>query len=259
MHISAAKNKGPDAVSRYPTPTNSGEEDSTSNFVDEMSIEAEASATLYSTSNLISWDMVKAATETDETLSKLKSLLQEGIPTIQNLPKDLRPFHQYASQLYTIDNVIMLGTRIVIPKSLQHEILLSLHAAHQGINSMCQRASESVFWPGISTDITRIRNECVDCHRISKSYAMEPPVEISQPEYPFQQICCDYFESNNKVYLVVVDRYSNWPIVFEQSGKADGLIKRLWEVFITFGVPEELASDGGPPFTAAITQEFLKS
>ena len=259
MHISGAKNKGPDAASRYPPPINSEKEDKTHNFVDEISIEAEASATLYTASNLISWDMVKAATETDETLSKLKSLMQEGIPSIQNLPKNLRPFHQYASHLYIIDNVVMLGTRIVIPKSLQHEILLSLHAAHQGINSMCQRASECVFWPGISTDITRIRNECVDCHRIAKSNSMEPPVEISQPEYPFQKICCDYFETNNRVYLVVVDRYSNWPIVFEQSGKADTLIKRLREIFITFGVPEELASDGGSQFTAAITKEFLKS
>ena len=53
MHISAAKNKGPDAVSRYPTPTNSGEGDSTSNFVDEISIEAEASATLQHIKSLI--------------------------------------------------------------------------------------------------------------------------------------------------------------------------------------------------------------
>ena len=159
MHISGAKNKGPDAASRYPPPTNSQIEDLSLNFVDEISFEAEASATLYTASNLISWDMVKAATETDETLSKLKSILREGMPPIQSLPRNLRPFHQYADHLYTIDNVVMLGTRIVIPKSLQHEILLSLHAAHQGISAMCQRASECVFWPGISIDITRIRNE----------------------------------------------------------------------------------------------------
>ena len=35
--------------------------------------------------------------------------------------------------------------------------------------------------------------------------------------------------------------------------------KRLREVFVTFGVPEELTSDGGPQFTAGKTQEFLKS
>ena len=61
MHISGAKNKGPDAASRYLTPTNSQIGDLSLNFVDEISFEAEASATLYTASNLISWEMVKAA------------------------------------------------------------------------------------------------------------------------------------------------------------------------------------------------------
>ena len=57
----------------------------------------------------------------------------------------------------------------------------------------------------------------------------------------------------------MVDRYSNWPIVFKENGKAEQLIKRLREVFITFGIPEELTSDGGPQFTADETQRFLES
>ena len=37
------------------------------------------------------------------------------------------------------------------------------------------------------------------------------------------------------------------------------MISSLRGVFSTFGIPEELASDGGPEFTAAETQEFLKN
>ena len=254
IHVTGAKNKGPDAASRYPSlPRNNR------NLADEASFETEASATLYLVSNMISWEMVRKATMEDETLSDLKILMQEGMPPIQDLKRNVRAFHQYADHLYSIDDVVMLGQRIIIPKSLQQEVLRSLHAAHQGINAMCQRAADSVFWPGITTDITRIRNECKDCHRIAKSNAMEPPCFTEPPEYPFQQICCDYFQHGSQNYLVIVERYSNWPIVFQQSGKAEALLKRLREVFITFGVPEELASDGGPQFTAAVTQEFLKS
>ena len=64
---------------------------------------------------------------------------------------------------------------------------------------------------------------------------------------------------NHHEYVVVVDRYSNWPMVFRSEDGASGLVKRLREVFVTFGVPEELTSDGGPQFTAGKTQEFLKS
>ena len=55
-----------------------------------------------------------------------------------------------------------------------------------------------------------------------------------------------------------MDRYSNWPIV-RRTNRADGLIKCLREEFVTYGIPEELSSDGGPQFVAAETQAFLKA
>ena len=152
-----------------------------------------------------------------------------------------------------------MNQRIVIPTSLRQQLLHSLHAAHQGIGAMCQRAADSIFWPGISIDITRVRNECEDCNRIAKSNAMEEPAVISPPDFPFQKICADYCTFMGKNYLVFVDRYSNWPIVFQEPGKAERLVTRLRGIFETFGVPEELTSDGGPQFTAGVTQEFLKN
>ena len=259
VHVSGAKNKGPDAVSRYPPPSVDPSANFEQNLADDIGVKTEAIDTLYVASNLVSWDMVKEATEQDKTLRDLKLVIQSGFPDIHSLKQDLRPYHRYANHLCTIDGVIMLNQRIVIPMSLRKQLLQSLHAAHQGVNAMCQRASESIFWPGISVDITRIRNECEQCHRIAKSNAMEGPEEITPSEYPFQNICCDYFKYENSTYLVVVDRYSNWPIVFKESGKAESLVKRLREIFITFGVPVELTSDGGPQFTAGVTTEFLKS
>ena len=104
-----------------------------------------------------------------------------------------------------------------------------------------------------------MRDECQHCHRIAKSNPMQPPVDITPPEYPFQQVCCDYFTYNNHDYVVVVDRYSNWPMVFRSENGAEGLVKRLREAFVTFGIPEELTSDGGTQFTSGKTQQFLKS
>ena len=124
---------------------------------------------------------------------------------------------------------------------------------------MCQRASDTVFWPGITVDITRTKEECIHCHRIAKSNPSEPPEDITLPCYPFQMICADYFQFENKIYLVIVDRYSNWPIVIRGAGKAEDLVKELRDVFVTFGVPEELTSDGGPQFSAGFTQDFLNS
>ena len=57
----------------------------------------------------------------------------------------------------------------------------------------------------------------------------------------------------------MVDRYSNWPIVERSSHDADGLITCLRWIFVTFGIPDELASDSGPEFTAIAVRHFLKN
>ena len=45
----------------------------------------------------------------------------------------------------------------------------------------------------------------------------------------------DYFSTHGKDYVVLVDRFSNWPIVFESRGGAPGLVRELRSVLSTFG------------------------
>ena len=258
MHVSGKKNLGADAASRYPVPQshnlssvdNRSSSDVTVDLAEDGAAVLLASDTLYTVSNIVSWNMVRQATASDGVLNKLMEIIHEGFPqNCKDMTPELRPYHRVADSLCCVDGVVLMGQRIVIPASLRTNILEALHAAHQGVNSMCARATDSVYWPNISVDITRVRDECTHCHRIAKSNPMQPPVDISPPEYPFQQICSDYFTYNNCDYVVIVDRYSNWPMVFKSESGANGLVKRLRETFVTFGVPEELTSDGGPQFT----------
>ena len=59
-------------------------------------------------------------------------------------------------------------------------------------------------------------------------------------------------------YLVVVDRYSNWPIVESAANGAAGLITCPRRIFATHGIADEITSDGGPEFTACATRDFLR-
>ena len=56
---------------------------------------------------------------------------------------------------------------------------------------------------------------------------------------------------------MIVDRYSNWPIVERADNGSKGLITCLKAAFVTFGIAEELTSDGGPEFRSAEFQRFL--
>ena len=260
IHVAGKKNAGADAASRYPLASPALSYADETDLAGDCSLLALSSCSLYAISNIVTWDMIREATASDDLLQQLHGLILEGFPAdSRQLSIQLRPYHRISGSLSSIDGVILTGGRIVIPATLRASIIESLHAAHQGVSAMSARAADCVYWPNISTDIQRVRDECAHCHRIAKSNAMQPPAESTPPEYPFQQVCSDYFSYNNHEYVVIVDRYSNWPMVFRSENGADGLVKRLREVFVTFGVPTELTSDGGPQFTAGKTQEFLRS
>ena len=262
IHISGKKNAGADATSRYPAPTTALPDAvcTSIDIAEDSASLASISHALYAISNMVTWDMIKEATSSDGLLQRLQRLIQEGFPDdCRSVDVDLRSYHRISESLFILDGVTMMGSRIIVPASLRDQILIALHAAHQGISAMSARAADTVYWPNISIDIQRVRDHCTHCHQMAKSNAMQPPSDITPPDYPFQKICSDYFTHNNHDYVVIVDRYSQWPMVFRSENGADGLVKKLREVFVTFGVPEEITTDGGPQFTAGKTQEFLRS
>ena len=87
-----------------------------------------------------------------------------------------------------------------------------------------------------------------------------PPINLPQPEYPFQQIVSDYFQEQGHHYLVIADRFSGWPTVLFCGGSTSSskmLIDTLKTYFSTYGIPEELSTDGGKTYMAYETQKFL--
>ena len=153
-----------------------------------------------------------------------------------------------------------MGNRTVIPSKLRKLTLERLHGAHQGINGMKRRANNSIYWPGMSSAIATCRKNCLGCEENAPSQPAEPIIQSESPEWPFQKICMDYFSLDVYSYLVTVDRFSGWPCVYHmKNGDATSsvLIKICRELFSTYGVPEEVASDGGPQFKADKFQQFL--
>ena len=267
LHIPGKSNKIPDAVSRYPPSTEpSSEEDNNTTW---LGIEESACLTVISTLSsidhieTITWNRIQEATISDPSMVELSEIIQSGFKkSLKQLPSELKPFHRFKNFLSVFDGVITYKNRIVIPPKLRQEILDNLHSAHQGTSSMKARIESSVFWPGIYNELENIRDKCYQCHRMAPSQPDPPPTDPVLPDYPFQCVCADYCCKDGNGYLVIVDRYSNWPIVHRvKTGEADGkhLISALRNYCGTFGIPEEIATDGGPPFSSDEVAKFLKS
>ena len=58
---------------------------------------------------------------------------------------------------------------------------------------------------------------------------------------------------------MIVDRYFHWPTVFMAEQGAKGFIMHLRKMFSTFGICQELATDGASVFTGGLTQTFLEA
>ena len=212
----------------------------------------------------ITWDLVKAESAKDESLCSLRRLTLEGFPTTKSaLGEEIRGFWEAREHLSVADDVLLYKDRIVIPKSLRTLALKNLHSAHQGVTSMISRASVSMYWPGMAADIHAARSACKSCNRNAPSQTKLPPTAPEMPTTPFEMIAADYFDLVAKHFLVVADRLSGWTEVVQTripsvSSGSKGLCDALRKIFVTFGVPEEISTDGGPEFTSSETEEFLQ-
>ena len=72
-------------------------------------------------------------------------------------------------------------------------------------------------------------------------------------------VSTDYFSYAGKSFFIVVDRYSGWLSIY-RAGKdgALGLIQTMKEYFSTFGIAQQVTSDGGPQYTSQMTRKFFK-
>ena len=211
----------------------------------------------------ITWERLKSETAKDEVLCTIMSFVESGFPTDRSeMPPASLNFWEYRNELFVYDDVLIKEDRVVIPANLQTEVLDNLHAAHQGCTSMFATAKDTVFWPGLTQGIEEKRSSCAACNRNAPSQAKLPPIEPVTPSSPFEAIVSDYFDFKGNHYLVIGDRLSGWTEPYQiktgtKNSGAKGLVSALRKSFVTFGVPKELSSDGGPEFKAAETKHFL--
>ena len=212
----------------------------------------------------VTWERVQEETWLDASMRNLVSAIKQGFneAILERLPEGLADYWRYRDNLEVVDGVVMMGERIVIPPSLRPEVLDHLHGAHHGVSQMTARARASLFWPGITSDIARTRDNCRTCDTIAPSQLQTDAVPPAIPTYPFEMICSDYFDLEGSHFLLTVDRFTGWVDVrrakphTEESG-ARGLIRAVKESFMAHGVPIEMANDGGPEYRSKEFGDFL--
>ena len=198
--------------------------------------------------------MQKIVSETakDEIMTEMIRLTKQGWPsTSKDILPAIKPYFTYRHDLTESNNILLKGDRIVIPVKLQREMLKILHESHLGMVKTKQLAKESVFWPGMSSQIEDKISRCETCQSFRNLQQAEPLINHNIPELPFSKVGIDLFQIESKHFLLLVDYYSKYPEVAElEQTDSKTVILALKHIFARHGIPEVIISDNGPQFTS---------
>ena len=187
---------------------------------------------------------IEAATRADATLQGVAEAIAKGNwhLVVKRPGVDLTEFRLLERvkdelAVSASGNLILRGTRIVIPKSLQEHVVNLAHEGHQGLEKTKSLLREKVWFPNIDKLVESKVKSCTACLITTPECKREPLQMSPLPAAPWKEISVDFADLPNQEYLLLItDDYSRYPVVDK--------------VFSEFGVPDVVKSDNGPRFNS---------
>lgn len=209
---------------------------------------------------LLDYDELRRETAKDSILGRVVTYVNNEWPTNVEV-EQLRPYFNRRNELYIELGCLMWGHRLVIPIKCRERVLKELHETHLGMVKMKSLARSYVWWPGIDEAIEATCRACAVC----AAHASAPPHHESRPwapsEKPWQRLHIDFLGPiNNLKFFIIIDSTSKWIEYFKMKNtNAVEVIARLRRLFSQFGLPKQVVSDNGPPFTSEAFKLFLSN
>jgi len=134
-------------------------------------------------------DELRAVAESDPDYVELMAAISTGFRTPRNQTAlGVRQYWSVREELSVDDGLVLFGRRIVIPRPARRELIKKLHAAHQGIVRTNRRARQTVYWPGITNEITTLLSTCSTCQERLSSNQQEPMMSDPLPTHVFEDV-----------------------------------------------------------------------
>ncbi|XP_064488499.1 uncharacterized protein K02A2.6-like [Ornithodoros turicata] len=216
------------------------------------------------TPNALTVHDIEDAYKNDAQMNSLISALRAADrKSRERLWKDekLKPFAQIKDELTVTDsNIVLRGTRLVIPEKAQMQVIHLAHQGHQGLVKTKQLIREKVWFPGIDQKTEAVIKRCTACQTTVEEKRVSPLMMTPLPDGPWQSLAADFAGPlpGNSYLLVIVDEYSRFPIVASLSSlTTTAVTAKLNDIFAVHGLPHVLKTDNGPPFFSKEFASYL--
>ena len=200
---------------------------------------------------------IQKATDADKTMQSLRAAIRHN-----KWDCDLvKPFRVIKDELIVApQNIVLRGSRIVVPESLQQQAIDIAHDTHQGLVRTKALLREKVWFPGIDKLVKETLDRCIPCQATGQPNPPEPIRMTPMPDGPWQKVHVDFYGPlpSGEYLLVLIDRYSRYPEVeIVRSTKASVVIPKFDKIFATHGIPFSITTDNGPPFNSEAYRRYL--
>ena len=155
--------------------------------------------------------------------------------------------------------ILKNNNKILVPENERNEMLGLAHAEnHKGPEGMVTQLRGKVFWPWMGKQVHKMVDRCEPCQRLARSNVQED-VEIRHNKlfntHPGHTLHVDYFEINNRNFLIMVDRLTGFAKCEMTVNKGtDAAITAIKNWGDQYGFPYKIIADGGPAFR----EDFIK-
>ena len=200
---------------------------------------------------------ISEATTADRTLQGLRAAIRTGH---WEAMKQYKPIKDEIT--IGFNNIILRGSRIIIPDSLHQRAVDIAHESHQGVSKTKALLREKVWFVGMDELVQKTLESCLACQAVGKPAPPAPIQQTGMPNNPWEQVHVDYCGPlpTGEYLLVVIDRYSRFPeVAIVHSTKASSLFIELDRIFAVHGIPERIISDNGPPFNSEEFSRYVKA
>jgi len=207
----------------------------------------------------------RARTLDDPALSDLRALATEreeqrvaGLDVADNESRVVWPDWGPDGLLY-----VQVGGQefhcIVVPNGCRNEVLHAAHAgagvSHWSVRRMIATLRRWFFWSSMYGDAAKWCKQCVPCQRrrvLEESARLGDSEEAGEPSR-LQQWQIDSFHIGGMLFAVSVELFAGkiWIHPVRDATSASMAHAVESSLFVAFGVPEKIRTDGGPEFAGA--------
>ena len=199
-------------------------------------------------------DEIRRKQREDKVCCEVARYCKNGWP--QQVSQQIKPYFTLKNDISLQQGLLMYRDRIIIPDELREEILNRLHGGHQGIVKTRALAKDSVWWPGLSTQIKTKVEDCPTCVK-ERQPAHEPLDTTPVPDRPWKKLGSDIMEWEGEDYLLVVDYFSKYiELALLKNLTSETTVGHMKSIFARHGVPDILVSDNATQYSSTHFAKF---